>query len=265
VRDWLHFLPLPLAGWWTSGSGVPAFVASVIAWGFGLAYASAINQAFDDRLDRASLGKNPVGGRFDRRAALLWSVPPAVGTVVTTAVWSRPGLLPALIFLFAATVYSAPPRLKAVPVVGTLWNLVVGMPGLFFAGRPALASEQLRLLIGLFAVLLLVAQLIHEVVDVRDDRAGGVSTLGTLVGLRGALGAACGLLILLPGATWWLARDVQTRGALTAVVGSFAVAWTAMLAARILRNDAGGVRALRLRYRHATFVLGVTAFVLVNL
>ena len=265
VRDWLHFLPLPLAGWSAGDPGVPALLASIVAWGCALAYASAVNQAFDDELDRATPGKNPVGKIFARREALLWSLLPAVATLVVTALFSPPGLMPAVVFLVAATLYSAPPRLKRVPVLATLLNLVIGVPGMFFAGRPNLATGPLRLLVGLFAMVLLVAQLIHEVVDTDEDRAGGISTLATLVGMRATLAAACLVLLLLPGTTWWLARELHTRVALTAAVGVFSLTWTAMLTARIIRNDHGGLWTMRLRYRHATFVLGVTAFALINL
>src|SRR5262245_17488705 len=105
VRDWVHFLPLPLAKLSSGDPGPAVLLASIVAWGCALAYASALNQAFDDQLDRATPGKNPVGSTFGRREAILWSLPPAVATLALIAAFSPPGLLPAVVFLVAATLY----------------------------------------------------------------------------------------------------------------------------------------------------------------
>lgn len=260
VRDWLHFLPLPMAGWSASTGNTPALLGGVIGWAFGLAYTSAINQAFDDRLDRLNVGKNPVGGTFGRREAVLLSIPPAVA-MLGIVLWLSPaGFVPAVVLLVVATLYSAPPRLKRIPGLGTVWNLVIGLPGLFFAGTPQIADGAVRLLGGLFAVLLLVSQLIHEAKDRDDDQAGGIPTIATLGGLPGALGAAAVVLLALPAITWWLADGFALRGPLTAASALFAVGWLAALTSRIVRGDETGLRATRLRYRHTSLVLGALAF-----
>ena len=261
VRDWLHFLPLPLAGWVAAGSnGIDSLVGGVLGWGLGLAYTSAINQAFDDRLDRANLGKNPVGGHFGRREAVLLSIPPAIATLAVVAWLSPGGLLPAVALLVAATLYSAPPRLKRIPALATVWNVIIGVPGLFFAGSPDIAQGPLRLLVGLFAMLLLVSQLIHEAKDRDDDRAGGIPTIATIGGMNGALGAAAVFLLLLPAVTWWLASGVALRTPLTVAATLFAAGWVMALTRRILRRDGAGLRAVRLRYRHTSLALGALAF-----
>lgn len=261
VRDWLHFLPLPLAGWIASGPGpLPVLIGGVLGWGLGLAYASCINQAFDDRLDQVRREKNPVGRNFGRRQAVLLSIPPAVACLGALAWLSPGGLVPAFILLAAATVYSAPPRLKRIPILGTFWNLVVGVPGAFFAGYPDLSHAPLRLLVGLFAMLLLIAQLIHEAEDRDDDRAGGIRTVGTIAGPNGALAVAALLLLLLPPATWWLAGDIHLRVPVTAAAMVFAFAWIAILVARLRRHETTGLRAVRLRYRYAALALGAFAF-----
>src|SRR5262249_31789450 len=150
-------------GWFAaSHRSITSLVGGVLGWAMGLAYTSSINQAFDDRLDRLNLGKNPVGSTFRRRQAVLLSIPPAVATVVVVAWLSPSGLVPAIVLLVTATVYSAPPRLKHIPGLATLWNVVIGLPGLFFAGWPDFTSAPLRLLVGLFAMLLFASQLIHE-------------------------------------------------------------------------------------------------------
>jgi 4-hydroxybenzoate polyprenyltransferase len=261
VRDWLHFLPLPLAGWTAAGDrGMPALLGGVIGWGFGLAYTSAINQAFDDRLDRANIGKNPVGDTFGRREAVLLSIPPAAA-MLGIVLWLSPaGLLPAAILLVVATLYSAPPRLKRIPGLATAWNVVIGLPGLFFAGTPQIADGSLRLLGGLFAMLLLVSQLIHEAKDRDDDHAEGIPTIATLGGLPGALGAAALCTLVLPVLTWWLAKGMALRVPLTAAAALFAVGWVVVLTSRIVRGDETDLRALRLRYRHTSLALGALAF-----
>jgi 4-hydroxybenzoate polyprenyltransferase len=260
VRDWLHFLPLPLAGWTAAGDGVPALLGGVVGWACGLAYTCAINQAFDDRLDRANVGKNPVGGTLRRREAVLLSVPPAVAMLSIVAWLSPAGLLPASILLVVATLYSAPPRLKRIPGLATLWNVVIGLPGLFFAGTPQLAAGPARLLGGLFAILLLVSQLIHEAKDRDDDQAGGIPTIATLGGMSGALGAGVLVLLVLPALTWWLANGFALRAALTAASAVFALGWVVALMLRIVRGDEANLRATRLRYRHTSLALGALAF-----
>jgi len=260
VRDWLHFLPLPLAGWTASGDGVPALLGGVVGWACGLAYTAAINQAFDDRLDRANIGKNPVGGTLGRREAVLLSIPPAVA-MLGIVLWLSPaGLVTASILLVVATLYSAPPRLKRIPGLATLWNVAIGLPGLFFAGTPQIAEGPVRLLVGLFAILLFVSQLIHEAKDRDDDQAGGIPTIATLGGIPGALGAAAVVLLVLPVFTWWLANGFALRATLTAASALFAAGWVVALTLRIARGDEANLRATRLRYRHTSLALGALAF-----
>lgn len=261
VRDWLHFLPLPVGGWLAGGGGDRrALVGGVLGWAFGLAYTSSINQAFDDRLDKPQPGKNPVGGRLDRRGAILLSVPPAVACVAVEAALAPRGLAAAVFLVVVATLYSAPPRLKRVPVLGTVWNVVIGLPGFFLADDRGLAQPPLRLLTGLFALLLVVSQLIHEAEDRDDDRSGGVSTVATIAGVRGALGAACAVLVAVPPASYFLASGLRNQAPLAAVSVVFACAWLAALGRRALRGDATALRRVRLRYRAAALAFGAAAF-----
>jgi 4-hydroxybenzoate polyprenyltransferase len=261
VTDWLHFLPLPLAGWYGSQErSWAALAGGLIAWALSLAYMSAINQAFDDRLDRGTLGKNPVGPRFTRSQAVCLAIAPALG-IFPALLWLSPrGLVPALVVLFAATAYSAPPRLKRVPVLGTLWNIAVGVPGLFFAGSPDFDRVPFRLFVTLFAALLLVSQLIHEAEDRDDDRTGGVTTIAVLAGTRGALSVAVLLLLCIPPLTWCLARGINMRGVVTTAVALFSSVWSATLISRIARADLAGLRSVRLNYRYAALALGTGVF-----
>lgn len=262
VKDWIHFLPLPFAGWVADPHhpGIPALVGGVLGWGLGLAYASAVNQAFDDRLDRLWRAKNPVGAGFERRQAILLAIPPFVASLAVLAALAPMGLLPGVGLLVAATLYSAPPRLKRFPVLGTLWNLLVGVPGFFFAGRPSVGELPLRPLVGLFAVLLLGSQLIHEAQDRDDDRVGEVRTVATEGGRRTALLTALALVMATPGIAWCLTEGVNQRAAITAACAVFAAGWGALLWSRTRCEDGAELKRLRLRYRYSAICLGAVVF-----
>lgn len=262
VQDWLHFLPLPLAGWLADPERGDAGVlaAGVLAWALGLAYTSAINQAFDARVDVQWTTKNPVGGAFTRGDAIRLSLPPLALSLAVLAVLSPSGLIPGLALIAAATLYSAPPRLKRVPVVGSVWNLAAGIPGFFFAGSPSVAELPLRVLVALYAVLLLGSQLIHEAQDREGDVAGGVSTIATVAGRRGALAGAMVLVLSTPLVAWACAAGLATRGALTAACVLFAAYWCQLLARRLGCDDRAELKRLRLRYRYSVIALGALAF-----
>jgi 4-hydroxybenzoate polyprenyltransferase len=268
VKDWIHFLPLPLAGWVADPDhpSVLALIGGVLGWGLGLAYTSAINQAYDDRLDRMWRSKNPViaggegGEGFARRRAIWLSIPPMIASLVVLALMAPMGLVPGVVLIVAATLYSAPPRLKRFPVLGTLWNLLVGVPGFFFASRPSVGELPLRPLVGLFAVLLLGSQLIHEAQDRDDDAVGDVKTVATEGGRRTALVAASALVIATPGIAWWLAAGVERRAEITAACAVFAIGWGALLWSRLRCEDGAELKRLRLRYRYSAICLGAVVF-----
>ena len=257
VADWLHFLPLPLAGWMARSPRTPRELAgALLSWTGSLAFMSAVNQAFDDRLDRRA-GKNPVGSGLDRAAALRLAALPALVAVAASASLAPAGLAATAALLVAATVYSAPPRLKRVPVVGTLWNVVIALPGMVLAGAPQSPSPRFATLAALFAGLLLGSQLLHEAEDRDDDRAGGVTTVAVLFGARGALGAALAVVAPLPLAPWLLD---PARPAATLATALFAAGWCAVLARRIALADTAALRQLRLRYRWSALALGAAVF-----
>lgn len=260
VRDWAHFLPLPLAGWAAGDArSATSLAGGALAWALALAYMSALNQAFDDGHDRRP-GKNPVGVSLDRRRAIACAAPAALGCLAATALWvpSRAALSAAL--LAASTVYSAPPRLKSVPLVGTLWNVVLAAPGLVLAGGPRAGHPSFAALAGVFCAALLGSQLLHEAEDRDDDRAGGASTVAVMLGARGALALTAALLTVVPALAWSLAAAMPRRGLFTLLVGAWCGPWAVALASRALRGDLVDLRALRLRYRHAAVALGAAAF-----
>jgi 4-hydroxybenzoate polyprenyltransferase len=257
----LHFLPLPLAGWVADREreGARVLAGAAIGWAFALAYTSAINQAFDDRLDARQRSKNPVGPTFDRRRAVALALPPLVAALIALATLAPSGLAIGATMMAAATLYSAPPRLKRIPVVGTLWNVVIGVPGLFFAGWPRAPEPPFKLLVGLFATLLLGSQLIHEAQD-RDDDSGHVRTVATEVGRRAALGAAMLVVLAAPAIAWWLGARVEHRLPIAGACAIFSVTWAALLAAHLRTEDVARLKRLRLWYRYAAVALGGVVF-----
>jgi 4-hydroxybenzoate polyprenyltransferase len=262
IRDWLHFIPLPLAGWVAAEPRrLSVLCGGIATWICALAYTSAVNQAYDDRLDQLARDKNPVGHGIDRAQALRLAAVPLV--IVISFLATRDALPVVLIQLFAATAYSAPPRLKRVPILGTTWNLVVGLPGLFFANPPALGDSTVRILFGLFAVTLLVSQLIHEAEDVEDDTRGGIWTFAAMTGTRGAISAACLLLLGMPILGYVLDDLPDRRVAVAVICGLFSAAWIVMLARRLLAARPGPMRPLRLRYRYAALAFGAIVFIIV--
>jgi 4-hydroxybenzoate polyprenyltransferase len=261
VRDWLHFLPLPLAGWMGGARNPVALAAGICAWACALAFASAINQAFDDGLDRTDVDKNPVGQVISRATALRWAILPLLLCVIFETLCPTSSRVVAALQLFAAAIYSAPPRIKRVPVLGTAWNLVVGLPGLLFADVPQSPSLTLRLLLVLFGLQLLVNQLLHETQDIEDDRRGGVQTIAALLGPRGAILGACFLLVASPLAAFWM-TPVAVRVPMTAANTVFAVAWVLVLVSRRLVDEPGVMRVLRRQHRYTAFVYGAAVFAL---
>ncbi|MFO0761400.1 MAG: UbiA family prenyltransferase [Byssovorax sp.] len=267
VKDWVHFLPLPFAGWIADPQhpGLGALAGGVLAWGLGLAYTSAINQAYDERVDRAWKAKNPVGGVFNRRQAIALSIPPAIASLVVLALLAPMGLWPGVALLVAATLYSAPPRLKRFPILGTLWNLLVGVPGFFFAGRPSVTELPLRPLVGLFSVLLLGSQLIHEAQDRDDDVEGEVRTIATEGGRKVALIAASALVLATPLLGFFLAEGVPRRAEITGACALFAAGWGALLWSRSRCDDSAELKRLRLGYRYSVLCLGALIFAAVRI
>ncbi|MFO0552188.1 MAG: UbiA family prenyltransferase [Polyangiaceae bacterium] len=266
VRDWLHFLPLPLAGWAAdpTSHGLATLASGVVAWGFGLAYTCAINQAFDDRVDRAS-AKNPVGSSFQRRAAVRLALPPLALMFVTLALGAPSGLPAAFILAASATLYSAPPRLKRFVFVGTLWNLIVALPGFFFAARPPVLELPLRPLAGAFTVVLLASQLIHEAQDKDDDARAGVRTVATVAGRRAALLGALALVAVLPLVTYLLGSGLETRWLATALCVPFSGLWVAVLNLFGRTEDRRVLKLLRLGYRYTGLGLGALLFLATRL
>lgn len=221
MREWLHFLLLPLAGvslaQVTASSAVRLGGATVVAsllWAGVYLVNSFSDIGIDGRSKNALVRAGPAALNLAGAtvpvllvgacgAALLVGVVPAVAALVTAGV---------------GVVYSVGPRLKRLPVLGTLSNVAIFAPGLFLGATDGDSVARAWGLAIPFAVLLIQNQLVHEVADADDDAEGRLLTtyrwsgragVAALLGLSGVGGAiallmrssgvpSIALLLLLP-------------------------------------------------------------------
>jgi len=205
ASQWVHFALLPLAVTVApTGRRVdaPTLGLATLAAAGCLAYAYGLN-AWADRLTDRCVVKNPLVGARPSRLVTVVIAGSALLALSLGVLLGWTSLAAATTSLAFATVYSVGPRLKAMPVLGTLANGALFVP-LLVLGSPA--GEPLRVhptLVFSFLVLLTQNQLAHEVADLAEDAAAAVTTtarwLGPTAARRcgfalGALGA-CALLV----------------------------------------------------------------------
>ena len=258
--EWVHILPLPLA---TFDAGVPLATALLaaargVANAFTiLAFGFLLNAVSDRHVDRDAR-KNPllVPGHGGYKTSLV--VLPAV-SVALAALSPWPVQLATAWCLVLGCVYSIGPRLKAIPVAGTLTDAAGFAPILFLGmARPSLPPGFGTVAIA-FAALLLQNQLIHEAGDRIEDEASGIRTTCLTLGPRWtALVAACAGAV----ATVATASGVARLGyvSVPAVVGiAFIAAFPLLLAWDGL--TAGRAARLRVVHRWCAVVVGAALYV----
>jgi 4-hydroxybenzoate polyprenyltransferase len=254
-REWFHFIVLPLAG--VDPAMAPAWIAAHLARGAAVAFCVLgfgylLNAASDLEVD-VDPRKNPLLAPEARRRAPAVMAALAFAALALAALGPRVGLAATAVSLVSGVVYSIGPRLKAVPLAGTLANATNFVP-LLWVGAASEAPPLARLLWPAFAGLLLQSQILHEAADAEGDARAGVRTTFLVLGRRrsaviaalfGAVPAMCGL----PG-------GAASRAAIVAayVVG-FPVALT-------LASDPA--RAARLRAWHRWSGLAVGAALLLG-
>ncbi len=258
--EWLHILPLPLA---TFDADVPlgtALVAAArgIANAFGiLAFGFLLNAVSDRYVDRDAR-KNPLllPGHGGYKTSLVML--PAI-SVALAAFSPWPVQLATAWCLTLGCVYSIGPRLKAIPVVGTLTD-AAGFAPILFLG---MAGPSLPVGFGtiaiIFAALLLQNQLIHEAGDREDDQASGLRTTWLTLGPRWtALLAACAGAL---ATTATASTDAGVRSAaIPGIVGAaFVVAFPLLLAWDGLTP--ARARRLRVVHRWCALLVGATLYV----
>jgi 4-hydroxybenzoate polyprenyltransferase len=266
VRDWAHFTVLPLAS--TSldaldDDGLHGLARSVLVAALVLAWGYLSNGLADRALDRDA-AKNPFAqapdATIDTLTGVTWAF--AIAALALASFGGGVSLAATATSVAAGWLYSSGPRLKRLPVVGTLLNVACFAPLLFVgAGRTLPAATPLLALA--FTGLLLGNQLLHEAADAHDDAAGSVRTTFLALGARGtaALAALAGMLpalaiaLALPGAI----RDELTATALLV----FVVVVPGALA--LHGADARRMAITRRLHRVASVVLGALLFALSNL
>lgn len=256
---WWYFCLLPLVGVVGDAPGDRADVlrlaGSVVVAGLCLAYAYGFNGVTDRGMDRDQ-AKNSLAG--------LAEVPPEAVVLVAACAFVALGIAAALtpvafagtgMSLVAATLYSAQPRLKAVPVVGTLVNglIFVPLPFLAAVGPP---SAAMLFLACCFYVLVTQNQILHEISDGQEDATGGVRTTGVVVGPTGVRVIAVVLGPLAAACLWRLHASASVP-LVAAVLG---LCGGAMMVAL---GDAERAGRLRVAHRWYSLAVGAVLFGLV--
>lgn len=185
VRQWVHILPLPLATFDTSVPTATALLAAargmanlfaILAFGF---LVNAISDRYVDRDAR----KNPlvVPGRNGYKLSLI--ALPAV-SVALAAFSPWPVQIATVCCLAVGCLYSVGPRLKTIPVVGTLANAAWYVPMLYLGMADSSLPAGFSVIATAFTALLLQNQLIHESGDRIEDEASGIHTTWLAFGPR---------------------------------------------------------------------------------
>ncbi len=246
VRQWWYFLALPLAGWDRGAPLAPAIACAArgLAIAFCvLAFGYLLNAVADRDMDH-DRRKNPLVGTSPRSftAPIVALVALALALAATGSLTVQ---LATATSLASGFVYSAGPRLKAVPLVGT-WLNVMSFGPLLAVGTAEAAPPHLVPVGAAFAALLVQNQLIHEAADAAEDRDGGVQTTFVVLGQVGV-----GFLALLAGAAVAWATLGLPLGPISTVVAVlvFAGAFPALLVGRC--HDAVAMRSLRRLHRVA--------------
>jgi len=136
-----------------------------------------------DRIIDGNADKNTLILRNDR--GMRWVIVCGLISVITTvaAFFSHTIIgLAVMISLLFGWIYSYIGRVKKYPFIGTLFNLFIFIPLLFFCYsgnyRPNLVYE----IIAVFTAMMVQNQLIHEVMDQEEDRRGGIRTTYMVIG-----------------------------------------------------------------------------------
>ncbi len=255
VRQWLHILPLPLA---TFDASVPLATALLAAArGMAnlfmiLAFGFLVNAISDRYVDRDAR-KNPLvlPGREGYKASLI-ALPVLSLALAAFSPW--PVQLATACCLAVGCLYSVGPRLKTIPVVGTLANAAWYVPMLFLG----MAQSALPLGFGTIAIaftaLLLQNQLIHESGDRHEDEASGIHTTWLAFGPRWtALFAACAGAVAIVTTAATLGAFRYPVGAVFVVIFPLLLAWDGLTAERAAR--------LRVVHRWCAVLFGASLYV----
>jgi homogentisate solanesyltransferase len=237
---------------------LPKALAGLFALLCGNGYIVGINQIYDVDIDAINKPFLPVAaGELSPSAAWALCAALASAGCATTCALFGPLISGLYAFgLLLGTVYSVPPlRLKrfAVPaflIIATVRGALLNF-GVYYATRAALnlpfawspAVAFITAFVTLFATVIAVTK---DLPDVDGDRANGVSTFATRLGVPAVAGASVAALALgyLGAALWGLARPEAFAcggkvmvGAHAALAGVLGVRYSAMARAAFSRES----------------------------
>lgn len=247
---WWYFTPLPLASLVGENSASPELaircIGSMIVTALCLAYAYGLNGIADRRMDQNAAKNSLAGVTGVPREAVALVASCVLGALLVAAALTPFALLGASISLVAGTLYSSLLRLKRLPVIGTIVNVLIfaPLPLLAVSGTP---TPAVLFLTYCFWVLVTQNQILHEVSDAAEDESAGVHTTGAVAGTAGIRVLAV-LLGPLAAVLLWLLPDwpaVRQTAALGLCGGAVMVA--------LCSRD----RARQLRFAHRWYSLAV--------
>lgn len=167
ITDWLYFIGFSLFGYFFSLHNI-RLLQLIFLSAFILSFAYSLNEYYD---------KNKGKFKFFPYFPLFLSFFFLSGLTLTQ-------ILSYLFFIIIFYFYSAPPRLKGVPFLGSFLN-GIGFSLLFLLGY-----GRLDLFACFFSLLLfsleMPAQLIHEVVDYEEDKRDKINTTTIYLGKGGS-------------------------------------------------------------------------------
>jgi 4-hydroxybenzoate polyprenyltransferase len=253
VREWAHFLLLPLAAFEPSRgiAGIFALARGFLIAGSVLGFGYLLNALADRKTDRP--GKNPL---LETDVADAWVAVLLLGGIAAGAsAWGPPVVRVATALCLASgAAYSVGPRIKQWPLLGTLANATNFAPLLWVASLGEPPSPWMTPLTAAFCCLLLESQLLHEAADRAEDQAAGVRTTVIFLGdggaavLAGALGGMLGALI------WRCADALVAAPLIVLYAGVFPVA--------LARRGLDSACMTRVRGAHRLSALAAGAWIL---
>lgn len=263
ARQWLHFCALPLAGVGASqlldaGQWLRLLAGGIAAAGC-LGFAYGLNAVVERGSDRSSK-KNPLVADPDDREGARAAVWAAIGVgagALGLGLWlGSTAVFATLLSLACGAAYSVGPRGKRVPGLGLALNTGIFLPlTALLIERDAIPSTWLHE-VGLFTVLLIQNQLVHELADLDEDRAAGAATTAGWLGADATCRIGVGSCALIPLTSLLLGLHLAQLG--VSLLLALAAAWTIHGA----RTDPGRARE---RHRWLAFVGGALLWLLARM
>ncbi|KAG1675030.1 hypothetical protein FOA52_002687 [Chlamydomonas sp. UWO 241] len=230
---------------------LPKALLGVLALLCGNGYIVGINQIYDVDIDKVNKPFLPIAaGEMSPATAWVCILALAAGGVAITTANFGPLISGLYAFgLFLGTVYSIPPlRLKrfAVPafmIIATVRGFLLNF-GVYYSTRAALGlpfawSPAIGFITCFVTVFAVVIAITKDLPDIEGDRAAGIETFATSMGVRNVSLIASGLLLSNYLGAVWLALREGSSFNIPIMVGAHSLL-AAVLLFRTWRLDAAG-------------------------